>query len=785
MDQSNVSNTIESQKNVGFVIDDGHIETLGEFLSPEVLFEDLQSRVRKYHPSDDLSVIERAYEVARKAHQDQVRKSGEPYIIHPLYVAIILADLEMDKETIVAGLLHDVVEDTILTKDEIEAMFGEDVGVLVDGVTKLKAFKLDSNEGQETNDKADKDKAKNDELQAENLRKMFLAMAKDIRVIVIKLADRLHNMRTLGHMPADKQQRISRETLDIYSPIADRLGISKIKVELDDLALKYLEPEVYADLTRQISVRKSEREKYIQTIVNEVSMHITNAGIEAVIDGRVKHYFSIYKKMVNQNKTIDQIYDLFAVRIIVKSIKDCYAALGVIHEMYKPIPGRFKDYIAMPKPNMYQSLHTTLIGSSGQPFEIQIRTEAMHKEAEYGIAAHWKYKDASDGKRVPEQEAEKLTWLRQILEWQKEMADNREFLDVLKSDLDLFSDSVYCFTPTGDVKNLPAGSTPIDFAYSIHSAVGNKMTGARVNGQLVPVDYEIMNGDRVEIITSQNSKGPSRDWLNVVKSQQARNKINQWFKNEFKDENITRGKDLFMAYCKSRRIELTDIFTKEYQDFIMKKYGFRDWDSVYAAIGHGGLKEGQIVNKMVELLENDRQANMSDEEILDSVNNEGLKRQVMRSRMNGNGIIVKGIDDVAVRFSKCCSPVPGDEIVGFVTRGRGISIHRTDCVNMACLSEDDRVRLIDAEWQKDIAPVAKYSAEIIIYASNRTGLLADISRILSERNIGILSLNTRVNKQGVATMTISFEISGRDELTGIIEKLRQIQSVVDIERTRG
>lgn len=781
--ESEISYASEEQQNAvapqpfELVLDDGHIEALGEFISPEELFEDLISRVKKYHPSDDISMIERAYKIADEAHHDQVRKSGEPYIIHPLYVAIILADLELDKETICAGILHDVVEDTILTKEEIEAEFGSDVALLVDGVTKLKSFQAADSSANASGDKAKL------ELQAENLRKMFLAMAKDIRVILIKLADRLHNMRTLDHMPAEKQQRIARETLDIYSPIADRLGISKIKVELDDLSLKYLEPEAYKELTRLIKIRRGEREKYIQDIVNDVSAHINEAGIEAKIDGRVKHFFSIYKKMVNQNKTIDQIYDLFAVRIIVKSVRDCYAALGVIHEIYKPIPGRFKDYIAMPKPNMYQSLHTTLIGSSGQPFEIQIRTEEMHKEAEYGIAAHWKYKEASDGKKVPAQEEEKLSWLRQILEWQKDMADNREFLDLLKSDLDLFSDNVYCFTPTGDVKNLPAGSTPIDFAYSIHSAVGNKMIGARVNGQLVTIDYVINNGDRVEIITSQNSKGPSRDWLNIVKSTQAKNKITQWFKAEYKEENITKGKEQFMIYCRTHSINPSDILIGEYMDYIMNKYGFHDWDSVYAAIGHGGLKEGQIINKMTELLEIDRRKNMTDEELLSEINDTAKIRP--KERTGKSGIVVKGTDDVAVRFSKCCSPVPGDEIVGFVTRGRGISIHRTDCDNIVSLPEIDRVRIIDAEWQGVEHISGKYPAEVRIFATNRTGLLADVSKVLTEKNISIISLNTRVNKQSLVSMNIAFEIGSREELTKVVERIRAIESVIDIERTKG
>ena len=536
------------------------------------------------------------------------------------------------------------------------------------------------------------------EVQAENLRKMFLAMAKDIRVILIKLADRLHNMRTLKYMKPEKQKEKARETMDIYAPLAQRLGISKIKVELDDLSLKYLEPEVYYDLVEKIALRKTERQKFVDGIVAEVRAHIEKAGIKAQIDGRVKHFFSIYKKMVNQDKTLDQIYDLFAVRIIVDTVKDCYAALGVIHEMYKPIPGRFKDYIAMPKPNMYQSLHTTLIGPGGRPFEIQIRTFEMHRTAEYGIAAHWKYKEASNNGgtvNVSKQEEEKLSWLRQILEWQKDMSDGKEFMSLLKSDLDLFAESVYCFTPAGDVKNLPNGSTPIDFAYSIHSAVGNKMIGARANGKLVNIDYVIQNGDRIEIITSQNSKGPSRDWLKIVKSAQAKNKINQWFRNELKEDNITRGKELMAAYCKSRSITLSDLMKPSYMESVMRKYGFRDWDSALAAIGHGGLKEGQVVNKLLDEYNKQHQKEITDEHIMEAA--EGKEK--MRIAKSGNGIVVKGIHDVAVRFSKCCSPVPGDEIVGFVTRGRGISVHRTDCVNVMNLSETDRARLIEAEWQ--------------------------------------------------------------------------------------
>ncbi len=758
--------------------DERRIEYIKEFQSPDALYAGLIRRVHKYHPSDDISMIDKAYATACEAHKDQVRKSGEPYIVHPLCVAIILADLELDKETIVAGLLHDVVEDTIMTNDELREMFGPDVELLVDGVTKLEQL-------QYTGDAAPDRATSREELQAENLRKMFLAMARDIRVILIKLADRLHNMRTLKYKSPESQKRIARETLDIYSPLAERLGISTIKIELDDLALKYLEPDAYYDLVEKIALRKSVREKYVQDIVDEVSEHILGAGIQAQIDGRVKHFFSIYKKMKNQGKTIEQIYDLFAVRIIVDSVKDCYAALGVIHEMYKPMPGRFKDYIAMPKANMYQSLHTTLIGSTGQPFEIQIRTFEMHRVAEYGIAAHWKYKEASDGRVSTGGEEEKLAWLSQILEWQKGVSDNKEFMKLLKSDLDLFSDHVYCFTPSGDVKNLPAGSTPIDFAYSVHSAVGNKMIGARVNGKLVTIDYKINNGDCIEILTSQNSKGPSRDWLNIVKSSQAKNKISQWFKNEFKEENVVKGRELLYSYCKAKNINPSDVNTPEYRASVMHKYGFNDWEAVLAAIGHGALKEGQVVNRMMELYARDHKKQVTDDELMAAIQ-ENSQNKLMRPK-GKSGITVNGIHDVAVRFSRCCAPVPGDEIVGFVTRGRGVSIHRTDCVNILCLTDVERSRLIDAEWQPEMldAQNDKFLAEIVIYAQNRNGLLADITKAITEKNIDIRSLNTRTSKQGIATMATSFEIGSREELNSIIEKIRTIENVLDIERTTG
>ena len=614
---------------------------------------------------------------------------------------------------------------------------------------------------------------------------MFLAMAKDIRVILIKLADRLHNQRTMQYQTPEKQIEKSRETMEIYSPIAQRLGISKIKVELDDLSLKFLQPEVYHDLERQLKLGKEAREKFVKDIVAEVKQHIDNAGIPCEIDGRVKHFFSIYKKMVNQDKTLDQIYDLFAVRIIVDTVKDCYAALGVIHEMYKPIPGRFKDYIAMPKPNMYQSLHTTLIAPNGQPFEIQIRTYEMHRTAEYGIAAHWKYKENIDGTKGDDSEEAKLTWLRQILEWQRDMSDNKEFLNLIKSDLDLFSDSVYCFTPKGDVKNLPAGSTPIDFAYSIHSAVGNKMVGAKVNGKLVTIDYKIKNGDRIDIITSQNSKGPSRDWLSIVKSPQARSKINSWFKAELKEDNIVKGKDLISTYCKGKNINLAELLKQEFMDKTMIKYGFRDWDSILAAVGHGGLKEGQVVNKLLEEYEKKHREEVTDSDVLD--NAQGSTGRTKDSKGSKNGIIVKGIDDVSVRFSKCCSPVPGDEIVGFVTRGRGISIHRTDCVNVINMSDMDKSRLIEAEWQRmdNVDAAEKYMADIKIFANNRTGLIVDVSKVFTEKKIDVLSMNCRISKQGTATIEMGFEISGVEELKQLAEKIRQIEGVLDIERTTG
>ena len=737
-----------------------------EQATPEELYARLIEKIKHYHPSaDDLRMIDKAYNFAKKSHGDQKRKSGEPYIIHPIHTALILADLELDKESIMAGLLHDVMEDTAATREIMIKEFGEEVTDLVDGVTKLTKLDYDVDKVEE---------------QAENLRKMFLAMAKDIRVILIKLADRLHNMRTLMYMTPEKQKEKSKETMDIYAPIADRLGISKIKIELDDLALRYLEPEKYKELVDGVHERLEHREEFMSNLIAEVAGYIEKAGIKATIDGRVKHYFSIYKKMTMQHKTLDQIYDVFAVRIIVESVMECYGALGIIHEKYTPVPGRFKDYIAMPKQNMYQSLHTTLIGPNGQPFEIQIRTYEMHKTAEYGIAAHWKYKENITGDG--DNEEQKIAWLRQILEWQRDMSDNHEFINLLKDDLNMFSERVYCFTPNGDVKNLPSGSTPIDFAYSIHSAVGNKMVGARVNGKMVNIDYKLQNGDRVEIITSNNSTGPSRDWLKVVQSTQAKNKINVWFKQQNKEENIVKGKELIEKYCKAKNINLSEILKPAYMEKVRLKYSYKEWDSLIASIGHGGLKEGQIVNKLLDEYEKEHKVEITDDDVLKDTNNN--KANVPRKSNSKSGIIVEGMDDVAVRFSKCCSPVPGDEIVGFVTRGRGVSIHRTDCINIMNLPDIERGRLIEASWAADEGKQdGKYMTEIVIYANNRVGILTDLSRIFTERNIDVNSINSRTSKSDIATITMTFAIQGTEELNSLIAKIRTIDSIIDIERT--
>ncbi|MBP5154539.1 MAG: bifunctional (p)ppGpp synthetase/guanosine-3',5'-bis(diphosphate) 3'-pyrophosphohydrolase [Lachnospiraceae bacterium] len=734
------------------------------------LFAQLLAHVRRYHPSDDMSQIEAAYRLAKGSHDGQLRRSGEPYINHSVHVALILAELEMDKETIMGGLLHDVVEDTDVTLPEIEKQFGPDVALIVDGVTKLTRLSLG------TGDKL--------EMQAENLRKMFLSMSKDIRIIIVKLADRLHNMRTIASMPPEKQREKASETLDIYAPLADRLGIFRVKMELDNLSLAILEPEKYRSIVEDIDKRSHAREDFIQHIVQAVSQHLSEAGIKAHVYGRVKHYFSIYKKMVNQGRSLDEIYDLFAIRVLVDTVPDCYAVLGIIHEMYTPMPSRFKDYIAIPKANMYQSLHTTVIGATGIPFEVQIRTYEMHRIAEYGVAAHWKYKEGRANDATTREE-EKLNWLRQILEWQQDMSDNREFMNSVKTDLDIFTDNVYCFTPKGDVKNLPKGSTPIDLADSIHSAVGNKMVGARVNDKLVPIDYVIQNGDRVEIITSQNSRGPSRDWLNIVKSTQARNKISQWFREQNREDNIMKGKDMVDRYCKTKGVQISELMKPEYVEKIFRKYGFKDWNSVLASIGHGGLKEGQVVNRMLEEKRKDDQKHLTDEQVMEMMVSSS-KKAVTKSKTKG-GIVVEGLEDLAVHFMKCCSPVPGDEIVGFVTRGRGVSIHRTDCINILHLPESERARLIEAEWHlpDSQADTERYLVDLTLEVDNRIGILADVSRVLTELGINITSLSTRVNRQGAGFMQLQFQTSGTEEIRGVTNKLRQVPGVYDVTRTTG
>ena len=740
------------------------LATPDDFTEPDAIYDMLIKKIKEYHPSDDFSLIEKAYHMADDAHKDQKRKSGEPYIIHPLCVAIILAELEMDKETIIAGLLHDVIEDTEYSKEDIANEFSEEVAALVDGVTKLTQLNL-------SQDKI--------EIQAENLRKMFLAMAKDIRVIIIKLADRLHNLRTLQYQTAAKQIEKARETMDIYAPIANRLGISRIQVEMDDLCMQYLYPEVYAELRAAIGERLSEREDFIQDMVNEVTGYIQEADIEAEIEGRVKHIFSIYKKMKTQGKTLDQIYDIFALRIKVASVRDCYAALGIIHEKYKPIPGRFKDYIAMPKANMYQSLHTTLIGHGGKPFEIQIRTYDMHRTAEYGIAAHWKYKET--GSKNVSDEEKKFNWLQEILDWQNDTKDNKEFINAVKTDLDMFQDQVYVFTPVGDVMTLPRGSNTIDFAYAIHTAVGNRMVGARINGRQVPIETKLHSGDRVEIITSTNSKGPSMDWLNIVKSTQAKTKINQWFRQELKDENIVKGKSAVENYCKSKNIPLADLMKPEYIAATLKRYNFGDWDSLMAAIGHGGLKEGQIVNRLLEEHRRLTERNVSAEDLTEEINRKGRHFEMPKG-----SIKVHGVHDVAVRFSKCCSPVPGDEIVGFVTRGRGISIHRTDCENLQVMSENERERLIDAEWVDEVAgQEAEFVADINVYAMDRNALIHDITKVFMEAEIPIKKIEGRVSKQGKSTVNVQFGVKSKNDMNTLISKIRSIEGIIDIERTQG
>ncbi len=717
------------------------------FVGPEELYESLIQRIREYHPSSDLSMIQKAYEVAFEAHRGQLRKSGEPYIIHPLCVGLILTELKMDKESISAGLLHDVVEDTDMTLDSLAEIFGDEVAFLVDGVTKLGQI---SN----TSDKTEE--------QAENLKKMFLAMAKDIRVLIIKLADRLHNIRTLNFRKPVKQLKVARETMDIYAPLAHRLGISKLKMELDDLSLMYLHPKEYQELVYMLNKTKSKREQFIKSVVDEVQEILKLKAVEGKVTGHIKHLFSIYRKQVNQKDA--HLLDAFTIQVIVPTVKDCYQALGVLHEQFTPVPGKFKDFIAMPKANMYQSLHTTLVSKHGNVFKVQIRTNQMHLVSQYGITAFWKYKEGSDKNGEKQRSEEKLSWLKQILEWQTNMSDNKEFMSLLKSDFNLLSEHIYCFTPAGDVKSLPSGANVIDFAYSIHSAVGNKMVGARVNNEVVPIDYIIQNGDRVEIITSQNSSGPSYEWATIVKTTQAKNRIHQWYHDVQRESNIERGRELLKAYCKTRGIVRAEIWKTEYKQKVVQKYALKDWDSVLATLGHGALKEGQIMNKLVEEYEKEQ------------------KR--VHFETSAGGVIVKHVESKQVRFAKCCCPVPFDEIIGYQTNERGISIHRTDCINILSLPEEERRKLVSVEWKEGYQGEKgkSYFAEILITAKNRTGIIADVSEILFHNGIDVEVLNSKTGVDAIATIQVSFHVESREQLNGIMKQLSKVNSIETIKR---
>ena len=719
--------------------------------------DDIISKTKKYNRKSDTKLIMRAYNYAKSAHDGQLRKSGEPYIIHPVEVAYIVSTLELDDYAICAALLHDVVEDTSVTLEDIKTEFGPEIAELVDGVTKL--GKIISYFDKE-------------EEQVENYRKFFMAMAKDIRVLMIKLADRLHNMRTLKHLSDDRKTAIAKETLQLYAPLANRLGIYSIKWELEDLSFLYLEPEAYAELVDGIKSKRDEREKFINEIIVEIRKKLKEMRIEAEVYGRPKHFYSIYRKMQNGNKTLDQIYDLFAMRIIVNSIKDCYAALGLVHELYKPMPGRFKDYIAMPKPNMYQSLHTTLIGTGGIPFEVQIRTWDMHRVAEYGIAAHWAYKE---GKNITAAD-EKLSWLRETLEWQKDTNDEHDFLNKLKGDL--FEDEVFVFTPKGDIKSLPAGSTPIDLAYQIHEQVGHKMIGAKVNSKMVPITTKLANGDIVEIITSDNSKGPSRDWLKIVKTVQARNKIQNWFKKAQKEENIVKGKESIEKKLKRIGMSFADLFKTDWVEKTLARYKYNTLEDCYAAIGFGAISPQKIITRLLEEYKKENK----EEEIEKKLEELREAKIAPKSKPSKTGIIVKGIDNCLVKLSRCCNPLPGDEIIGYITKGRGVSVHRADCVNCKNLVTDEQ-RLIDVEWVKETS--ASYIAELEIYANDRNALLADITAVANDLKITLMSINARsVNNNRVAVITLGVEVSDTDKLNKLIKGIRKVDSVYDVHRQK-
>ncbi len=724
------------------------------------MLQELLDKIQLYNPKCDIEVVKKAYNFADEAHRGQLRESGEPYIVHPANVAMILAELGLDESTIAAGLIHDVVEDTKYTSEDIKELFNDEIAYLVDGVTKLEKIEYKTREEQ----------------QADNIRKMLFAMAKDIRVILIKLADRLHNMRTLKYLPEPRQKLMAKETLEIYAPIAHRLGISKIKWELEDLSLRYLHPDEYYELVEMVAQKRNEREEYLQQVIMTLKAKIEETGIKCDIDGRPKHFYSIYKKMAYKNKTFDQIFDLLAIRVIVDNVRDCYEVLGIVHTLWKPIPGRFKDYIAMPKPNMYQSLHSTVIGPGGQPFEIQIRTWDMHKTAEYGIAAHWKYKE---GKIEEDDLDKKLSWLREILEWQDDAKDAKDFMNGLK--IDLFTDEVFVFTPKGAVIDLPMDSTPIDFAYRIHTDIGHRCIGAKVNGKIVPIDYKLKTGDIVEILTTSSDRGPSRDWLKIVKSSQAKNKIMQWFKKQKKEENIVKGKELFEKEMKREGFLNNELLKQEWIDIVLKRYNFAHAEDMYSAIGYGGVSPIQVVTRLKDEYKKTLKPEISDWRTLEKSSD--TKQAENKKGDNSNGIVVKGNRNILVRFAKCCNPVPGDEIIGYITKGRGVSVHRKDCLNMAQRIMKADERLIQVSWVKEHA--ADYQAEVQIVANDRYGLLSEITNIISVSNTTVKAINARTAKEGTAYINLTLEINDVNQLQKIIRDIKKLSGVIDVYRTKA
>lgn len=717
------------------------------------MLEKLVAKVEQYNPHADMSLIIKAYSFGDAAHEGQFRNSGEKFFIHPFHVAMILADLSMDTATIVAGLLHDVIEDTDISYEDVVREFSKEIADLVEGVTKLKKLKYKTKQ----------------ENQAENLRKMVLAMSKDIRVIIVKLADRLHNMRTLEYMTDEKKKEKALETLEIYAPLAHRLGISKIKWELEDLSLRYLEPEKYYDLVDKVSRKRREREAYIQGIIETLNKQLDDMKIHCEISGRPKSFYSIYKKMEIQGKDFEEIFDLTAIRVLVDSIKDCYGVLGIVHTLWKPLPGRFKDYIAMPKPNMYQSLHTTVIGPEGEIFEVQIRTYEMHRTAEYGIAAHWKYKE---GISKAESFDNKLAWLGQLLEWQRDLKDPKDFMETLK--IDFFTDEVFIFTPRGDVINLPEGSTPIDFAYRVHTDIGNSCVGAKINGRIVPLNYQLKNGNIVEIITSVSSGGPSRDWLKIVKSTQAKSKIRQWFKLKDKDSNAIKGKELLEKELKRQGYKANEILRDEWLKSIADKLSINTIEDLYASIGYGNVRINQVITKLKDFYTEYYKAHHEEEFLKEQTK----KQQEKKKGRGSQGVTIKGVDNIKVRFAKCCNPVPGDDIVGYVTMGRGVSVHRADCPNVKNSKENDR--FLEVEW--DVEKKASYSAEIQIRAIDRFGLLAEIALKMNEEGLSVISLNARTNRDRVVLVNMVLEIHDIDQLEGVINKIKKIRNVIDVYR---